>query len=157
MIARDLPDLNDDPEVWNAYADKCRESMKLDLERWLSERFGHSSRYIRQSLGGLGGTLCIRTKQYDIYIRLFACSHNGWPRDNLTIARIGFKKTRAGHGRSLVQELIRLAPDYGYRTLYIESVNEESSAFAQRLGFTPDNEGRNWSGKVSTLKQTAFG
>jgi len=151
-----FPDANDDDDAWNAHADHCRDFIKGDLECWLAERFKHSSRYIRQNLGGLGNTLCIRTNQYDLYLRLFPASHNGWPRNNLTIARIGFKKKRTGHGRSLVQALVKLAPVYGYRTIYIEQANDESSAFAQRLGFTPDAERRNWRGDVETLRQTAF-
>lgn len=156
MMSLQPPKSDDDLELWNRYAIECRDLIRTDLENWIVERFRYSPRFIRQHLGGLGNTLCIRVKKFDIYIRLFAASHNGWPRDNLVIARIGFQKTRSGHGRSLVQLFTKLARDYGYRTIYIESVNEDSAAFAKRLGFAPDSDGRNWSANTTTLQKTAF-
>lgn len=73
--------------------------------------------------------------QFDISIRMFVKSNNYCPRECLVLARIGFTKERAGHGRALVQRLVELAPQFGYRYLAIESANANASTFAERLDF----------------------
>ena len=44
--------------------------------------------------------------------------------------------------------LVELAPQFGYRYLAIESANANASAFAERLGFSPRDNGRHWIGAV---------
>ena len=70
------------------------------------------------------------------------------------IARIGFTQQRAGHGRALVERLVELAPLFGYRHLAIECANENASAFAERLGFTPYEERRHWIASIDALEKT---
>ena len=79
--------------------------------------------------------------------------NNYWPRECLVLARIGFTKERVGHGRALVQRLVELAPQFGYRYLAIESANANASAFAERLGFSPRDNGRHWIGAVDDVQK----
>jgi len=73
-------------------------------------------------------------KKYDIYLRF---GHT-WASDeckSIVIARIGFEKQLRGHGTALLETLASIAEKYHYAFLAIESVNENSKAFAGRLGF----------------------
>ena len=53
----------------------------------------------------------------------------------------------------LVQRLVELAPQFGYRYLAIESANANASAFAERLGFSPRDNGRHWIGAVDDVQK----
>ncbi|WP_156485966.1 GNAT family N-acetyltransferase [Pseudomonas sp. ABFPK] len=91
--------------------------------------------------------------QFDIYIRMFVKPNDYWPRECLVLARIGFTKERVGHARALVQRLMELAPQFGYRYLAIESANANASEFAERLGFSPRDNGRHWIGAVDDVQK----
>jgi len=58
-----------------------------------------------------------------------------FPPDCLIIARIGFKKERAGHGSHFVGFLVETALKHKFRHIGIESTNHKSRAFAEKLGF----------------------
>jgi hypothetical protein len=58
-----------------------------------------------------------------------------FPSDCLIIARIGFSKERAGNGTHFVRFLSEIAVKYGFRHIGIESTNEKSKTFAEKLGF----------------------
>ena len=90
--------------------------------------------------------------QSDIYIRMFVKPNDYWPRECLVLARIGFTKERAGHGRALVQPG-GACSQFGYRYLAIESANANASAFAERLGFSPRDNRRHWIGAVDDVQK----
>lgn len=69
-----------------------------------------------------------KNSQIDLYLRIRRIE-SLFPPDCLIIARISFKKERA------VRFLAEIALKYGYRNIGIESTNEKSSSFAQKLGF----------------------
>lgn len=69
------------------------------------------------------------------------------------MARIGFTKERAGHGRGLVQRMVELASHFDYRYLAIKSANANASAFVERLGFSPRDNGRHWVGTVDAIQE----
>ncbi|WP_288440928.1 GNAT family N-acetyltransferase [uncultured Pseudomonas sp.] len=91
--------------------------------------------------------------QFDIDIRMFVKPNDYWPRECLVLARIGFTKERVGYGRALVQRLVELAAKFSYRYLAIESANANASAFAERLGFSPRDNGRHWIGTVDASQE----
>lgn len=107
------------------------------MAEFILERFTYKPRYVQQRVWRTFGTVSALSTQFDIYIRMFVQPKSDWPRECLVLARIGFKKERAGHGRALVQRLVELAPKFGYRYLAIESANPNASAFAQRLDSAP--------------------
>lgn len=98
-------------------------------------------------------TVSALSLQFDIYFRMFVKPNDYWPRECLVLARIGFTKERAGHGRALVQRLVELAPQFGYSYLAIESANANASAFAERLGFSPRDNRRHWIGVVDDVQK----
>ncbi|HCF3410323.1 TPA: hypothetical protein ACHSTH_005061 [Pseudomonas aeruginosa] len=48
---------------------------------------------------------------------------------------------------------MELTPKFGYRCLAIESANANASAFAERLGFNPRDNGRHWIGAVDDVQK----
>jgi hypothetical protein len=58
-----------------------------------------------------------------------------FPPDCLIIARISFRKERIGHGTHFVRFLVGIALKYGFKHIGIESTNEKSRSFTQKLGF----------------------
>ena len=123
------------------------------LSEFILGRFTYKPRYVQQQVSSSFGTVVSRTKQFDFYFRLFAKPDDIYPRDCLVIARIGFKQQRAGHGQALIEYLLKLAPKIGYRYIGIECANARSSAFAERLGFTPYDARRHWVGSVRAIRK----
>lgn len=149
---RPIPISTATDKEWKAYAIQQCSALLPHLQAFILERFGYKPSYIKTRLHSLFGTVTALTKQYDLYIRLFGGPDDFWPRERLVLARIIFLEERAGHGRALMSLLIELAPLLGYRYIGIESTNPNSSAFALRLGFTPDEHGHNWIADIETLK-----
>lgn len=75
-----------------------------------------------------------RNKRVDLYLRIRK-AESIFPSDCLIIARISFRKEHIGHGAHLVRFLAGIALKYGFRHIGIESVNEKSRSFAEKLGF----------------------
>lgn len=151
MLKHPAADASDD--VWDDFTDARCEELVTHLSEFILRRFSYKPRYVRQQVSSSFGTVVSRTKQFDLYFRLFAMPDEIYPRDCLVIARIGFKQQRAGHGQALVEYLLSLAPKIGYRYIGIECANANSSAFAERLGFTPYESRRHWVGSVRTIRK----
>lgn len=75
-----------------------------------------------------------RNSRIDLYLRIRR-KVSLFPSDCFIIARISFKKERVGHGSHFVGFLAEIAIKYGYKHIGIESVNDKSRAFAEKLGF----------------------
>lgn len=75
-----------------------------------------------------------KNKRVDLYLRIRKVK-SLFPPDCLIIARIGFRKERVGHGTHFVQFLTEIAVKYGFKHIGLESTNEKSSSFAEKLGF----------------------
>lgn len=75
-----------------------------------------------------------RNSRVDLYLRIRR-AESIFPADCLIIARICFRKERIGHGMHFVRFLAGVAIKYGFRYIGIESVNEKSRGFAEKLGF----------------------
>lgn len=149
-----LPAVDAIDEEWKAFAALRCEELIPHIRQFILERFSYQPRYVKQRVWRTFGTVSALSKQFDLYFRLFAKPDAICPRECLVIARIGFMQQRAGHGRALVERLVELAPLFGYRHLAIECANENASAFAERLGFTPYEERRHWIASIDALEKT---
>jgi GNAT superfamily N-acetyltransferase len=149
----ELPVADASDDVWDDFIDARCEELVAYLREFILERFDYKPRYVQQQVSSSFGTAVSRTKQFDLYFRLFAKPDDIYPRDCLVIARIGFKQQRAGHGRALIEYLLKLAPKIGYGHIGIECANARSSAFAERLGFNPYESRRHWVGSVRAIRK----
>jgi len=85
----------------------------------------------------------------ELYLRVQRVGYI-FPPDCLIIARISFRKERAGNGTHLARFLSEIAVKYGFRYIGIESVNEKSKAFAEKSGFY-SIDGSNYAVSVEDL------
>lgn len=145
------PSLEASDEEWRAFAEERCEELKPHAAEFILKRF--KPRYVQQRVWRTVATVSALSTQFDIYIRLFVKPNDYWPRECPVLARIGFTKEGAGHGRVLVQRLVELALQFGYRYLAIESANANASAFAERLGFSPRDNGHHWIGAVDDVQK----
>lgn len=120
-----------------------KQDILLRISDWLSSvhPYKKSAASICETPEGACGYFRVmaQRKKFDLYLRFgrtWACEKS----KSIVIARIGFEKQRAGHGTELLKVLTRVAHDYGYKYLAIESVNVSSSAFAGKLGFEPHSQ-----------------
>lgn len=90
-----------------------------------------------------------RNNRIDLYLRIRKVE-SLFPPNCLIIARIGFRKERAGHGTHFVCFLSGIALKYGFEHIGIEAVNDKSRAFAEKLGFQ-SIDGSNYAVSVEKL------
>ncbi|MDL2277165.1 GNAT family N-acetyltransferase [Parabacteroides sp. OttesenSCG-928-G07] len=108
------------------------EEIRKEIDMYLMKRFKY-----RLSLVYLTPDNVITTRRnsrVDLYLRIRKVE-SIFPPDCLIIARISFRKERIGHGSHFVGFLSEIAVKYGFRHIGIESVNEKSRTFAEKLGF----------------------
>jgi GNAT superfamily N-acetyltransferase len=122
-----LPPTEATDEGWRAFAEERCEELKPHVAEFILERFTYKPMYVQQRVWRTFATVSALSLQFDIYIRMFVKPNDYWPRECLVLARIGFTKERVGHGRALVQRLVELAPQFGYRYLAIEAANANAS------------------------------
>lgn len=110
------------------------EEIRTAIDKYLILRFKY-----RLSLVYLTSDKVVATRRnsrIDLYLRIRR-KESLFPPNCLIIARIGFKKERIGHGTHFVYFLSEVATKYGFRYIGIESVNDKSRSFAEKLGFSP--------------------
>ncbi|MDL2212737.1 GNAT family N-acetyltransferase [Bacteroides sp. OttesenSCG-928-D19] len=108
------------------------EEIRKEIDSYLMKRFKY-----RVPLLYLTPDIIIvtrRNKWVDLYLRIRRVA-SIFPPDCLIIARIGFRKERIGNGMRFVRFLSEIAVKYGFKHVGIESVNDKSRAFAEKLGF----------------------
>lgn len=108
------------------------EEVRTEIDIYLRKRFKY-----RLSLVSLTPDNIVTTRKnnrIDLYLRIRRMQ-SLFPPNCLIIARIGFKKERVGHGSNFVLFLAETALKYGYKHIGIESTNEKSRTFAEKLGF----------------------
>lgn len=108
------------------------EEIRKEIDNYLMKRFKYSL-----SLVGLTPDNIITTRRnsrIDLYLRIRRVK-SLFPPDCLIIARIGFRMERIGHGTHFVRFLSGIALKYGFKHVGIESTNEKSGSFAEKLGF----------------------
>lgn len=77
-----------------------------------------------------------------------------WPDGSVVIARIAFRKQRRGNGKALLEQLVKMAPFYGYRNVEVEQTGDDPSiqAFVRKFGFINSSDERNWITSVDQLR-----
>lgn len=108
------------------------EEIRKAIDAYLMKRFKYRLSLVRLTLDNIVTTR--RNSRIDLYLRIRRIK-SLFPPDCLIIARISFKKERIGHGSHFVRFLAEIALKYGYKHIGIESTNEKSCSFAQKLGF----------------------
>ncbi|MDU1906605.1 MAG: GNAT family N-acetyltransferase [Dysgonomonas sp.] len=108
------------------------EAIRKEIDIYLIKRYKY-----RQSLVYLTPDNIVTTRRnsrVDLYLRIRKVE-SLFPPDCLIIARIGFRKERIGHGTHFVRFLSGIALKYSFKYIGIESVNEKSRSFAEKLSF----------------------
>lgn len=108
------------------------EEIRKAIDTYLTKRFKYRLSLVRLTPDNIVTTR--RNSRIDLYLRIRRVE-SLFPSDCLIIARISFKKERIGQGSHFVRFLAETALKYGYKHIGIESTNEKSSSFAQKLGF----------------------
>ncbi|NMA74940.1 MAG: GNAT family N-acetyltransferase [Bacteroidales bacterium] len=108
------------------------EEIRKEIDNYLMNRFNYRLSLVYLTPDNIIVTR--RNSRVDLYLRLRR-KESLFPPDCLIIARIGFKKEHIGHGTHFVHFLIEIAEKYNFKHIGLESVNEKSKAFAEKLGF----------------------
>ena len=90
-----------------------------------------------------------KNSRVSLYLRIRR-KESLFPPDCLIIARISFKKERVGHGSHFIRFLAETALKYKYKHIGIESTNDKSRSFAEKLGFR-SIDGSNYTVLVENL------
>mgnify|MGYP000879207352 CR=1 FL=1 len=122
------------------------EEIRKEIDTYLMKRFRYRRSLVYLTPDNIVTTR--RNSRIDLYLRIRRVK-SLFPPDCLIIARIGFNKERIGHGSHFVRFLSGIALKYGYKHIGIESTNEKSSSFAEKLGFSID--GSNYAITVKNL------
>lgn len=108
------------------------EAIRNEIDNYLLERFKYRVSLVYLTPDNI--IVCRRISRVSLYLRIRRIE-SLFPPYCLIIARISFRKERAGNGTHFVRFLSETTVKYGYKHIGIESVNEKSRAFAEKLGF----------------------
>ena len=108
------------------------EEIREAIDSYLMERFIYCRSLVRLTPDNIVTTR--RNSRIDLYLRIRKVE-SLFPPDCLIIARISFQEERIGHGSHFVRFLAEIASKYRFKHIGIESTNEKSRAFAEKLGF----------------------
>lgn len=106
--------------------------IRKEIDEYLMQRFKY-----RRSLVYLTPENIIvarRVTRINLYLRLRR-KESLFPPNCLIIAQLGFKKERIGHSTHFIRFLTEIALKYKFSHIGLESVNDKSRAFAEKLGF----------------------
>jgi GNAT superfamily N-acetyltransferase len=108
------------------------ELLRTEIDRYLKGRFGYRADLV--SLCQFGMALEADRAKVSLFART---EGNGrlWPANTFVLCRLGFAEKRRGHGRSLIEFLLRILPKYGYSRIVLDECNKDASQFAAKLGF----------------------
>ena len=123
------------------------EAIRQDIDNYLMERFKFRISLLYLTPDSIIATR--RNSRVGLYLRIRKVK-SLFPPDCLIIARISFRKERAGHGTHFVHFLTEIAVKYDFKYIGIESTNEKSGSFAEKLGFQ-SIDGSNYVASVEDL------
>ncbi len=107
------------------------EEIRKAIDIYLMKQFGYRRSLVYLTPDNIVTTR--RNSRIDLYLRIRKIE-SLFPPDCLIIARISFRKERIGYAH-FVRFLAEIALKYGFKHIGIESTNEKSKAFAEKLGF----------------------
>lgn len=113
-------------------------SVLAALNNYLINQFKYKTN--PASFGLTTSTIIAQRKKFKLYFRLIDKSGGLWEVDTFVIARISFRKEITGLGTHLLQFLSELVSANKFRYIGIEYANKNSSAFANKFGFSPIDE-----------------
>lgn len=123
------------------------EEIRTAINNYLMERFKYRISLVYLTPGNIVTTR--KNSRMDLYLRIRKVE-SIFPPDCLIIARIGFSKERAGHRTHFVCFLAEIAVNHNFKYIGIESTNEKSKTFAEKLGFQ-SIDGSNYVASVERL------
>lgn len=123
------------------------EEIRKEIDNYLMKRFKYRCSLVSLTPDNIVTTR--RNSRIDLYLRIRRME-SIFPPDCLIIARISFRKERAGNGTHFIRFLSGIALKYGYKHIGIESTNGKSRAFAEKLGFR-SIDGSNYTVSVNCL------
>lgn len=123
------------------------EEIRKEIDTYLMKRFKYRCPLVYLTPDNIVTTR--RNSRKDLYLRIRRVE-SLFPPDCLIIARISFRKEREGNGIHFVHFLSEIALKYGYKYIGIESTNERSRAFTEKLGFH-SIDGSNYAVSVESL------
>lgn len=108
------------------------EEIRNEIDNYLMKRFKYRVPLLYLTPDNI--IVARRNKRVDLYLRIRRVE-SIFPPDCLIIARICFRKERIGNGTHFVRFLSGIDLKYGFKYIGIESVNDKSRSFAEKLGF----------------------
>lgn len=123
------------------------EEIRKEIDSYLMERFKYRLSLVFLTLDNI--IVCRRISRVDLYLRIRKVE-SLFPPDCLIIARISFQKEHAGNRTHFVLFLSKIAIKYGFKHIGIESANDKSRAFAEKLGFQ-SIDGSNYVASIENL------
>ena len=110
---------------------KC-EAIRKEIDNNLMERFKYRVSLVYLTPDNIVATR--RNSRVGLYLRIRRIE-SLFPPDCFIIAQISFRKERVGNGMHFIRFLSEIALKYRFKYIGIESVNDNSKAFAEKLGF----------------------
>ncbi len=123
------------------------EEIRKEIDTYLMKRFKYRLSLVYLTPDNIITTR--RNSRVDLYLRIRRV-RSLFPSDCLIIARIWFSKERIGYGTHFIRFLSKIALKYGFNHIGIESTNEKSRAFAEKLRFH-SIDGSNYAVSVENL------
>jgi len=120
------------------------------LDEFLQARFQYRTKL---SIKGLGPTISVSRHSVHLYLR-FKPKHYAIDLDRpLVIAGMRFHHAKQGHGTALLAFIVEHAQKFDLGTVVLESMNEDSVAFAKRMGFNIYPASRHtWQTPIESLR-----
>lgn len=126
------------------------EALCTRLDSFLMSRFDYKTSCAHSS--NLNTNITAKRKKFDLYIRVFEHKEKFWGGSALILSRIGFDKTRQGHGAELLKLLVNFGQEHRYDVIGIEHGNTPSiQGFADKYGFKKVSDGNHFTARVPSL------
>lgn len=135
-------------------SDKCSDKSSFceRLNLFLMDRFDYKTP--PASWSTISVTVDARRKKFDLYFRFFEEEdyERFWGGKAIVISRIGFQRTRRGHGDSLLKFIVEFAQENNYEAIGIEQANTAAiKNFAKKYGFSRIGTTNNYTIPVDQL------
>lgn len=151
----DLPQLNNiDSSRHELYIPRRHGPKLIDfcnhLDAFLKDRFNYKATCV--FCGGFGLSAEAKRKKFDIYILVFEEADDFWGGKAIVISRMGFDKTRQGHGSALLKFITDFASEHQFDVIGLEQASSPSiQPFADKYGFQRMGDTNHYTSSVKEL------